>query len=224
MAKSFVYKAAAAAPFFKAEPTEFTWFAGFSKAQKQRSIDSLHTSFLNRNEGLKVLEVSSKGKEELGNKLSAFNLELKDESGSKPVEVLFQGSKVFKCTIGDYVEQPIAIYEMTSRQAKEEIKKYTDYDAQYWKLLKFCFRGKDFPLEPKDYFYNWLYISALNSNPELAKAMTAYDAFTDIEFNPEKQYNCQAIACAIYAGLTRSGQLDEALKSPEAFLKTVYGM
>ena len=43
------------------------------------------------------------------------------------------------------------------------------------------------------------------------------------ECNPERQFNCQAIACAIYVGLTRSGQLDEAVKSPEDFLRVVYG-
>ena len=223
MAKRFVYRAITAVPFVKAEEFEFTWFSGFSKTQKQRSIESLHNSFLERNPGLKVLEASTKGKDELGNRLSAFNLELKEGSDSKPVEVLFQGSKVFKSTMSGQIYQPVEIYDMSPYEAKTEMRKYTGGDTQDYELVRFSFRGKDFPLEPKDYFYNWLYIQALNCNPEMMSELIEYDAFTDIEFNPERQFNCQAIACAIYVGLTRSGLLDEALKSPEDFLRVVYG-
>ena len=126
-------------------------------------------------------------------------------------------------TMSGQIYQPVEIYDMTPLEAKAEMRKYTGGDTQDYELVRFSFRGKNFPLEPKDFFYNWLYIRALNCNPEMMSELIEYDAFTDIEFNPERQFNCQAIACAIYVGLTRSGQLDEAVKSPEDFLRVVYG-
>ena len=81
---------------------------------------------------------------------------------------------------------------------------------------------REFPTEPKSYFYNWLYINALALHPELADEAAGYDAFTDITFNPAKQVSCQAEALAIYAALARSGRLQEALSGQEAFRAVVY--
>ena len=50
-----------------------------------------------------------------------------------------------------------------------------------------------------------------------------YDAFTDIEFNPNRSINCQAEAAAIYVSLQQQGLLGEALQSKERFLEVVYG-
>lgn len=80
-----------------------------------------------------------------------------------------------------------------------------------------------FPLEPKDYFYNWLYINSLYRNPGLAKRILEYDSFSDIEFNPKRSVNCQARAVAIFVGLSKSKKLEEAMKSKESFFKVVYG-
>ncbi len=223
MANRFVYKASETAPFYKAVDTEFEWFGGFAPIQKQRCIESLHNAFYKKHAELTVLEVSSKGKEELGNKLSAFNLLLKDENEAKTVEALFQGSKVFRSVQDNTLHQCSEAYSMTPRDAKHYVRSFMENEGRSFSFHGFCFRGTDFSREPKDYFYNWLYISALKSNPELGEALIKYDAFTDIEFNPGKQYNCQAIACAIFVGLTRAGILDEALKSPKDFLKIVYG-
>ncbi len=77
-------------------------------------------------------------------------------------------------------------------------------------------------MEPKTYFYNWLYINALTQTPGLSKVVLEYDAFSDIEFNPNRSINCQAEVAAIYVGLCRSGKIDDALKDKEAFLETVY--
>ena len=35
-------------------------------------------------------------------------------------------------------------------------------------------------------FYSWLYFIALNQNERLKVEILNYEAFTDIEFNPEK--------------------------------------
>lgn len=82
--------------------------------------------------------------------------------------------------------------------------------------------NRKFVLEPKDYFYNWLYINALSLNRELAVRILEYNAFTDIEFNPNKSINCQAKAAAIFVGLHESDKLKIALKSEKDFLNVVY--
>ena len=35
-----------------------------------------------------------------------------------------------------------------------------------------------------------------------------YDAFTDIEFNPQKSINCQAKSAALFVGLVKQGSID----------------
>ena len=37
----------------------------------------------------------------------------------------------------------------------------------------------------------------------------AYDAFTDIEFNPDKSLNCQARAAAMFVALNREGLIGQ---------------
>ena len=54
---------------------------------------------------------------------------------------------------------------------------------------------------------------------KLAAAVETYDAFTDIEFNPERSLNCQARSAALYRSLVHAGKLEEALSSQEAFLR-----
>ena len=50
-------------------------------------------------------------------------------------------------------------------------------------------------------------------------AVETFDAFTDIEFNPERSLNCQARSAALYRSLVHAGKLEEALSSQEAFLR-----
>lgn len=45
-----------------------------------------------------------------------------------------------------------------------------------------------------------------------------YEAFTDIEFNPEKSINCQAHAIAMFMSLKSRGLLRE-IKNQERFLE-----
>lgn len=80
----------------------------------------------------------------------------------------------------------------------------------------------EFETKPETYFYNWLYINALNLQKDLAVQVLGYDAFTDIEFNPKKSINCQAEAAAIFVSLTRQGLLEAALKDKEKFKEIVY--
>ena len=192
--------------------TEFTWNSGLSVSQKQKNIVALHDAFARRFPQRRVLEISSKSLQPLGVKLSAFNLTKYVPALGKevPVECVYQGSKVFAAG-GPYQD----LYTATARQAKGDPRL-----SESGMLRKFTFDGKDFPLNPTSAFYNWLYISALREHPELAAEVLAYDAFTDIEFNPARAFSCQAQAAAIFVSLHRQGLLEQC-DSFEAFVSLV---
>jgi hypothetical protein len=48
-----------------------------------------------------------------------------------------------------------------------------------------------------------------------------YEAFTDIEFNPAKQVNCQARAFAEYLTLLKQGRLSELANDFSVFAKMI---
>ncbi len=195
------------------ENIEFEYFNGFSDQQKKRCIRSLHQSYQKKHPEKRVLEISSKSEEELGIKLSAFQLMTTLQNGKKcSVESAFQASKIFE-NGGPYLD----LLEVSPKAAKKE-----DRLKNSGKLLSFSFDGQIFPIEPKTYFYHWLYIHTLHTYPELTESLIHYDAFTDIVFNPQKSINCQAEAAAIYVSLQKQGLLQDALKDRETFLKIVY--
>ena len=212
MAERFVYETLGRSPYVYAANTDFEWFSGFSIAQKRRSIRSLHEAYLRRHPGKRVLEISSKGEAELGNRLSAFNLTLPVDGRDVLVECAFQSGKVFEGG-GPYTD----LLDATPRNAKRDVRL-----KESGRLTGFSFLGEDWRIEPKDAFYRWLYIQALMANTDLAEELVGYDAFTDIEFNPKRQVNCQAIAAATYVSLVQAGKLDEAMHDRESFLWTVY--
>ena len=212
MAERFVYEAFGRVPYVHPASTEFEWFAGFSVAQKRRSISSLHEAYLRRHPGRQVLEISSKGEVELGVQLSAFNLLLPIGGRSVPVECAYQAAKVFEKG-GPHLD----LLDATPCEAKRDARL-----RESGRLTGFSLFGEDWGLDPKGAFYNWSYIMALVANPDLAEQVMAYDAFTDIEFNPKRQVGCQAIAAATYVSLVRAGKIDEALRDCKTFLWTVY--
>jgi len=192
---------------------EFKWFSGMAASQKQKSVDSLHEAALGLPGVAKVLEVSSKSREELGVSLSAFNLTFTTVKHNRTfsVECAYQGSKVFERG-GPFVD----IFGMTSREAKKDERLRSS-----GRLTRFRFFGADWGLEPQTAFYDWLYINALKKKPEVVEQLLGYSAFTDIEFNPERSINCQAYSVALFISLFQRCLLDEALSSKEAFLQTV---
>lgn len=195
--------------------TEFEFFKGFSDAQKRRCIHSLHASYLRKYPDKKILEISSKSENELGVKLSAFNLTIHTEDGKTfSVESAYQAGKVFQYG-GPYTD----LLEVSSRAAKKDPRMKNSGS-----IIGFTFNGEDFPTTPRSLFYDWLYINTLHQYPELTEPLMEYDAFTDIVFNPEKSSNCQAQAAAIYVSLHKQNLLEEALKSKETFSKIVYGI
>ncbi|ENV67405.1 Uncharacterised protein [Acinetobacter junii] len=192
---------------------DFTYFSGFAISQKQKSIDSLHDA-IKENLGFKhILEVSSKSKDKLGIDLSAFNLMMQDSKTGKSfsVECAFQSSKVFE-NGGPYQD----LLSVTSREAKKDqrIKESGD-------LIEFRFYHTVWDTLPRTAFYDWLYVNALNANIQYHEELDKYEAFTDIEFNPEKSINCQAHAIAIFMSLKHRGLLNQ-IKNQDSFLK-LYG-
>ena len=201
-------------PFVKKYNIEFKFYNGFSISQKQKSIESLHSAFKIKYPKHEILEISTKSPDELGVRLSAFNLMIKTDSGKEfSVENAFQSSKVFQ-NGGPFKD----ILKKTPREAKKDSRLKDSGE-----LIYFSFKNYTFNLKPRTYFYDWLYINALNLNEDIKDKVVKYSAFTDIEFNPNKSINCQARAVAVYVSLVKADLIDSALKNSQSFLKIVYG-
>ena len=202
-------------PFIEEIIVEFEWFPGFSLQQKQRSIASWHES-AEISWGLApLLEISSKSPLEIGMDLSAFRLMIENPAVGHPtsVEVAFQGSKVFEHG-GPFTD----LYEKTAREAKRDPRL-----KESGPLLYFEFAANRWELIPQTAFYDWLYLRALQQQPDLAQQLLEYSGFTDIEFNPQKSINCQARSAALYVALTRRGLLSAAIENPESYLEILSG-
>jgi len=192
----------------KTELVEFKWFSGFAKVQKQKSISSFHENISKQFRYNKILEISTKSKDKLGVKLSAFNLKINFKNKEYFLESLFQGSKVFS-NEGPYID----IYKKESIDAKKDERiKRSD-------LKEFSFFGEKFTLEFD--FYSWLYFLALKQNKKLTGEILHYQAFTDIEFNPEKSLNCQAYSAALYLSMIKNNILNIDKEYPDDELKSM---
>jgi hypothetical protein len=188
----------------------FEWFPGFSLAQKQKSVTALHEAFAVSNGLARCLEVSSKSGEVLGKALSAFNLQLVSGSNVlRSVEVLFQGSKVFS-NGGPHED----LYDGSSLAAKRDPRLKNSGE-----LTAFEYEGENWELMPTTGFYDWLYSSALLSNPKLIEGLEPFSAFTDIEFNPVRSLNCQAMAVARFQSLSFHNALDLLSGDRQLFLE-----
>ena len=194
----------------KEELIDFKWFPGLATSQKKKSINPLHEAARTRGYP-DILEISSKSENRLGVELSAFNLIIKTKKyGNRfTVESAFQGSKVFEKG-GPYKD----LFSCDSLKAKKDVRLKESGD-----IIGFSFFGMKFPTTPLTYFYDWLYINALNGNQELAEEVKSYGAFSDIEFNPKRSINCQAHAVALFISLEQNKQLSQALEGPSQFLR-----
>ena len=200
-------------PFYEQVLVEFEYFGGFALSQKQRCIRSLHEHFQKKYPEKKLLEVSSKGWDETGNALSAFFLPIRVGEKKTVLESVFQGSKVFEKG-GPYTD----LYWRAPWEAKSDQRL-----RESGNIIGFSLGEEFFPNEPKDFFYNWIYVNALYQDPGLFERAMKYNAFTDIEFNPKKSLNCQARSVAIVKGLQMAGKFPDCMASRDSFLKTVYG-
>lgn len=188
----------------------FKWHSGFALVQKQKTIHELHEEA--RGLGFSnILEISSKSPDPLGVSLSAFNLLIttRKKNQSFSVESAFQGSKVFEKG-GPYLD----LFSVDSKTAKKDPRVKSSGNLEH-----FLFFNKKFPILPRTYFYDWLYINALMQHPRLVEQVMSFNGFSDIEFNPEKSINCQAHAVALFISLMNNGTSQEHLKSPKYFLE-----
>ena len=213
MARRLVFVPDSDRPYVSELSLDFEQHSGSSLQHKQRSIASLHASYVAKFPSSRVLEVSSKSERGLGVQLSAFNLMIEHPGrGSYSVECAFQASKVFRHG-GPFVD----LLNASSRAAKTDRRLRNSGE-----LVGFKYFADEFPLEPKTYFYDWLYASALCRDEKVVEQVMTFDAFTDIEHNPERSINCQARTVAKVVGLARAGLLTDALQSPQAFLELGY--
>lgn len=181
-------------------PIEFDWAPGFAEVQKKKNVKALHEAAMGRGFG-SLLEISSKSDLEVGRRLSAFSLKLEIRDEAYSLESVYQGSKVFE-RCGPREE----LLRLAPREAKR-IARETDCGP----LIAFELEGVRYPLSPKNAFYDWLYIRSIAPHFDWIERKIRYDAFTDIEFNPMKQVNCQARAFAEFLSLLRSGELRAAV-------------
>lgn len=196
---------------FKEDNCEFTFYTGFALSQKQKSIKSLHEQILKKYSNAKILEVSRKSENPLGIALSAFNLTLPINNNEYPVENIFQSSKVFS-NGGPY--QDLLFVHPRDAKRDERLK-------NSGKLISFELNSNIWEIEPKTLFYDWLYTHALYRNKRLTNEIIQYDTFTDIEFNPNKSFNCQARSVAIFVSLYKKGIIEAYLRDKNLF-KDVY--
>ena len=213
MAKRPVFEVNLKAPYFKEVNVDFVWNKGLNINQKRKNVVAVHNSYNDIFPENKVLEISSKSLQEQGLPLSAFKLQKYVASLDKKmaVENLYQGGKIFE-NGGPYLD----MYEFTARQAKKDGRLHSS-----GAVTGFYFEDRVYPSEFYDAFYNWLYINALIENPELSKPLFEFDAFTDIEYNPQKGKSCQARSAAMFVSLSKLNKLD-VVTSFDEFVKTVY--
>jgi len=213
MARRPIFMPAAQGPaLVRTEYVEFQWFPGMAKSQSQKSIAALHAAAQQRLQIDRVLEISSKSADELGVKLSAFNLMIRTKKREFSLECAYQSSKVFERG-GPYKD----LLGVKSIVAKRDPRL-----QESGCLVKFSFYGQDWELEPRTSFYDWLYINALHIYPDLAAKLLTYSAFSDIAFNPERSLNCQAYAAALYVSLHQRGLLsDGGTMDKQTYLRNI---
>lgn len=193
---------------------EFRWSPGFAASQKRKNVEALHDAAKLRGVAKSILEVSTRSLETLGIKLSAFNLQIELPGRSNPVsvEAAFQSSKVF-----DRAGLQSHLLELTDgREIKGHIRSLGDQE-----LIGFEYLSETWPLDPPTAMYDYIYLQAItqlvSQQPEVGDQLAAFEAFTDIEFNPKKSLSCQARTCALFIGLGGLKPVQQLLADPSAF-------
>lgn len=208
MAEKLVFISDGTNPYYE-KIVNYIFVPGFAPSQRKKNVINLNEALSKEFPNLKTLEISTKSDSELGRKLSAFNLKLNGQF----VESIYQSSKVF--ADGSQYEflidkKPIEAKRFIQGLPKQEI-------------VKFRYKGVDYLVNPKSMFYDFIYISALKSIPDISNQLKDYSIFTDIEFNYKKGINCQARACAIYSYLLKIGKVEEYTNDLEMFKKLYNG-
>ena len=187
---------------------EFDWHKGMAPSQKKKNIIELHSN-ANKKGIQNILEVSTKSENNLGVLLSAFNMKIISDSNKElSLESVFQGSKVFE-NGGPYID----LYNKNGYEVKKD-----DRILNSGALIGFEYENVKWDLEPKTAFYDWIYLNSLKTIIGIEEDLNVFDAFTDIEFNPKKSFNCQAKSCSLFVSLLRRNIFNEVMDDKEKFI------
>ncbi|TPR16283.1 DarT1-associated NADAR antitoxin family protein [Apilactobacillus timberlakei] len=201
---------------YKKKILSYIWSNNPNKwLRNKQNIKHLHSMCSELFNDSNILEVSSYSNSKVGIAASAFNLKMKTTKGIFTVEQLFQSSKNFK----NHGTQEKLLDFNDPTEIKSCVRSLNNKDS----IINFKLFDDKYPIEPKTFFYNWIYCNALRQHPLLARHIIQYSIFTDINFNFKYGINCQAESCSIFAALCRKHQLKAALKDKNSFLKLVYG-
>jgi hypothetical protein len=184
----------------KTDMVRFERHVGFASRQKKKSINDLHQVIRKKYGFNNVLELSSKSGNKLSFLLSPLSLKLSHEPDAQQysVENAFQSSMVFEDG-GPYTD----LLTVPPRQAKKDERLTTSGE-----LIGYNYFGMEWSVEPLTTFYDWLYVNALQQNPQLHEEVMQYQAFTDIAFNPKKSIHSSAYALAMFVALNKRELLD----------------
>ena len=158
----------------------------------------------------KILEVSTKSEHDLGQRLSAFRLDVTLSGVTSRIECVYQASKVFEKG-GPYSEltfvKPI--------EAKRFFK-----DKKLGHITHFSFENIEYENLPFHAFYDWLFLRALSDGDHiryLSSNLSKVDGFSDIEFNPARSINTQARSMAIIKTLIARDQVHDCANDFDYF-------
>lgn len=186
------------------EPNTFeVWYYGLASPYRDNGkelLDAVKGSvvMIDPNGTDKWLEVSTRSESNLGKRLSAFNLKVKLAGTESTVESIYQASKVFERG-GPFLE----VAEMRPWIAKKYIQTKKNGLGE---IKGFSFH-KDYPSQPPELFYTFLYFSGLRTSltEEDKTQLVKIQYFTDIMANPLSSINTQARAMARYVSMMRLG-------------------
>jgi hypothetical protein len=188
---------------------EFQWVPGLAMSQQQKSVKNLHAAAKSQLQVESVLEVSTRSTDDLGRRLSAFNLKLRLNGLEVSVEEIYQAAKVFE-NGGPFTD----LIGLGALNAKRDPR-----IKESGNLIGFQFNGVRFPLADSPNFYDWLYVKALSENNDLHAEIRFYQAFTDIAFNQStikpkvgKSFNSQARSISIWSTLESQGNVQSFIQ------------
>lgn len=195
-------------PLIEEVPIEIQWHGGFATSQKQKNIAALHEKAASI--GISpVLEISTKSQLEVGRRLSAFSLKLEVHGAMKSLESVYQSGKVFQ-----FSGQHETLMDLDPFAAKKEVRRLGEGP-----VVGFRFLGVDYDTEPKNAFYDWLYIKAIAPHEEWIRRNLSFAAYSDIEFNPSRSINCQGRAVAEFQALSLRGITMDCVHDFQRFQK-----
>lgn len=206
MAHRLVFTPKLTFPWFKETPVTFDWVPGLAKSQAQKSIRNLHDSARKELKVERILEVSTKSEDILGQQLSAFNLKISRGAHRSSLESTYQASKLFDRNL-----QFIDLLDVDALTAKTDPRLRNS-----GRLTGFRFENQLFKLLPSPNFYDYLYVRALLESGFHEKIVN-FQAFTDHAFSGTgkvelgKSVNCQARSLAIFIGILEARNIETIL-------------